>query len=57
MTQKAKSIVYFSVLVVTCILYSYTDTEESNQGNFGAIENQSTQKIDIASTSNIYGLN
>lgn len=50
MTQKLKSLIYFSALVVTCVIYSYTDNVESNQDNFGAIENQSIQETNMVST-------
>lgn len=50
MTQNLKSLIYFSALVVTCVIYSYTDNVESNQDNFGAIENQSIQETNMVST-------
>ncbi|MBU2995355.1 hypothetical protein KO500_02875 [Cellulophaga baltica] len=54
MSQKAKSIIYFTVLVVSCAVYAVTDDSNSSQDNLITIENEQGQEVTTVSYSNQY---
>ncbi len=49
MSQKVKSLIYFSVLVVSCIVYAVTDDSNSSNDNLATVKKGQMQEVTTVS--------
>jgi hypothetical protein len=49
MSQKVKSLIYFAVLVVSCVVYTVTDDSNSNKDNLATVKKEQTQEVTTVS--------
>ena len=52
MTKKIKSILYFSVFVIACLVYTITDDEKSEMDNFSSSNTEVIQNTTVSLNSN-----